>query len=50
MQKNAVQRVTDPAIDDYEDKLLDLPHYLEKNYWWAYLHPKSMRFLNSSGW
>jgi len=45
MQKNAVQRVTEPAIDNYADKLLDVPHYLEKNYWWAYLHPKSMRFF-----
>lgn len=27
-----------------------IPAYLEKTYWWAYVHPKAVRFLNGNGW
>ncbi|MCP5406735.1 MAG: class I SAM-dependent methyltransferase [Chromatiaceae bacterium] len=48
MQKNAVQRIAEPIIGAYDEKSLPaeaVPDYLEENYWWAYLHPKSMRFF-----
>jgi ubiquinone/menaquinone biosynthesis C-methylase UbiE len=48
MQKNAVQSIAEPVIDGYGEEPAqtgDLPDYLEKHYWWAYLHPKGMRFF-----
>lgn len=48
MQKNAVQSIAEPVIGGYDESMLPtggVPDYLEENYWWAYLHPKSMRFF-----
>lgn len=48
MQKNAVRSITEPAIGSYNKKLAladGVPDYLEENYRWAYLNPKSMWFF-----
>lgn len=48
MQKKLVERGPYSAVDEYvlEGRgNYDVPSYLEENYWWAYLHPRSLRFF-----
>ena len=48
MQKKSGQSAAETVIDGYAREYVqdyDVPDYLEKNYWWAYLHPRSLRFF-----
>ena len=48
MQKKAVERCPESALDGYVGEGVrdyGVPGYLEENYWWAYLHPRSLRFF-----
>lgn len=48
VQKETGYHTAESVIDGYVEKFAqtyNVPDYLEKNYWWAYLHPKSLRFF-----
>lgn len=48
MQKAVSIDVADTAMEyavSQEDALLDVPEYLQETYWWAYLHPRAVKFF-----
>lgn len=48
MQKESSLAIDESWQDQYDEepvKKPDIPDYLETKYWWAYLHPKSVRFF-----
>lgn len=43
------QLTTQPQSHVFEvNKELDIPEYLDESYWWAYLHPKGVKFFDKS--
>ena len=48
MQETASLEVTDPSLGypiDMKAPSPDLPEYLQETYWWAYLHPRAVKFF-----
>jgi len=48
MQKESSLAINESVQNSYAEKPVEkptIPGYLEERYWWAYLHPKSVRFF-----
>lgn len=48
MQKQVTTAVTESALGsprDEETRSPDVPEYLQKTYWWAYLHPRAVKIF-----